>query len=268
MRRRVFATAGVAGIGALTAVAALAIGTTTGFAATTTSSAYGIAAEGPIPIEPTPYVESTDGTEKSSTALELPEEAAPLITLEVAKVTAGDDKASVQLVNTAIGNGPVPEELQGILDQFADALKPICEQDPPPIPLPPELAEQLDPAKLCQNLTAPPALLKLGLIEVYCEDGKGGVDIADVTLLGQEIDIPEVPPNSGGPENPLLNITMNKQVKGDDGSLSVTGLEINIGGEEGETISLGNATCGKGEKVDTPTATPQPPVTTGLPVTG
>lgn len=282
MRRRAIATAGAATLGAATAVAALVIGTTTGFAETTTSSAYGIEAVGPIPIEPTPYVESTDGSTKTASGGELPEELAPLATLKIGALMAGNDEASSKLVELGLLPGAgLPEELaplQDALDQLAAQLKPLCDAGSPieqipsnPITdaLPPELVEALDPQQLCDAFEgAAPAVLEVGLIDAHCKGDAGGVTIADVKLLGQAVPVPEPEPNMEIiPANPLLAVMANKQVKRDDGSFSVTGLEINLG-DGAQIINLSNATCAKGVKDEPPTATPPPPVTTGLPVTG
>lgn len=279
MKRRAIAAAGAATLGAATAVVALVASTTVGFAETTTSSAYGIAAEGAIPLEPTPYIESTDGSTQTSNALELPDN--PLVSLTAAELTAGDDKASVELLDVGVlPIGELPEELEGAFEQLKAALQPLCDAGNPieQIPsnpltdaLPGELKDALDPNQLCDALDDPPsALLELGVVRVYCEGDEGGVRLVDVTLLGQKLPIPEAPEDLPEfPENPLLTVAVNKQVKGDDGSFSVTGLEITIGGDA-QKLTIGNATCGATDKDDDddPTATPPNPVTTGLPVTG
>ncbi|MGH3910773.1 MAG: choice-of-anchor P family protein [Pseudonocardiaceae bacterium] len=58
MISRKIAGASAAGIGAATAVAALLLGTVSGSAAEPTASAYGLSAEGLVPISPTPQVEA------------------------------------------------------------------------------------------------------------------------------------------------------------------------------------------------------------------
>lgn len=287
MKRRAIAAAGAATLGAATAVLALVAGTTVGFAETTTSSAYGLAAEGALPIDPTPYVESTDGTTKTSSLLELPDN--PLLAAGAAKLTAGKDKASVEVLNAGVLPGAeLPEELeplQDALSQLADALAPVCDAEVPQLPELPDnplsdildgIGDALDPGALCEALEGGlPSVLEVGLIRVHCEGDTGGTQIADVTLLGQELPIPEAPADLGIPENPLLALTANKQTNNDDGSFSVTGLEINLG-DGAEVITLANATCGVSDEDDDdddgdddgPTATKPAPVTTGLPVTG
>lgn len=282
MRRRAIAAAGAATLGAATAVVALVAGTSVGFAETTTSSAYGIEAVGPIPIEPTPYIESTDGSTKTESAFQMPDN--PLVKLGLANLSAGDQEASSELLRVALLPGAeLPEELaplQDALDQLAAALKPLCDADPPVDQLPPnpitdalpeELLDALDPNQLCEGLEGGlPALLSLDAVEVYCEGDQGGVRLVDLAVFGQDApDFPEPEPNTAIiPENPLLTVTANKQETLEDGSFSVTGLEINLG-DGAQIIRLSNATCGGTKDDDNPpTATPPPPVTTGLPVTG
>jgi hypothetical protein len=282
MRRRAIAAAGAATLGAATAVVALVAGTSVGFAETTTSSAYGIEAVGPIPIEPTPYVESTDGSTKTTEAFQMPDN--PLVKLGLANLSAGDQEASSELLRVALLPGAaLPEELaplQDALDQLAAALEPLCAAEPPvdqlpenPITdaLPEELLDALDPNQLCEGLEGGlPALLSLDAVEVFCEGDQGGVKLVDLAVFGQKApDFPEPEPNTAIiPENPLITVTANKQETLEDGSFSVTGLEINLG-DGAQIIRLSNATCGGTKDDDNPpTATPPPPVTTGLPVTG
>lgn len=281
MRPRALAGAGATALGAVTAIAALVIGTTAGYAETVPSSAYGIAAEGPVPIEPTPYVESTDGSRQENSALTLPEN--PLIALDVAKVVAEEEAASAQLLNLALAPGAeLPSQLSALnepLQQLMSGLQPACEAENPAEPvtdalgevLPSEIVEQIDPQTLCASITTAetPALVTIELVKVSCDADSGSVEIANVALLGQQVAIPPLENETPIlPENPLVTITANKQTSNDDGSFTVTGLEIDLGGGT-EVITLGSATCGFHEPDENkPTAPPPTPVTTGLPVTG
>lgn len=269
-------------MGAATAIVALVVGTTVGHAEATTSSAYGLGAEGAVPIEPTPQVESTDGTPQTSSELQIPDN--PLIALEVAKVSAAENTASVELVNFALLPGAeLPEQLAPLkdaLNQLAEGLEQVCgsgnpvEQFPPnPITdaLPKEVTEQLDPQKLCDGLAGEfPAVLGIDLIKVACTGKTGTVEVANLTVLGQPVTIPGPEANTEIPADPLANITINKQTENEDGSFTVEGVVLNVG-DGAEVITLGSATCG-GAGGSTPpsgpTATPPAPVTTGLPVTG
>ncbi|MCA1704518.1 MAG: hypothetical protein LC808_15160, partial [Actinobacteria bacterium] len=99
MISRKIAGASAAGIGAATAVAALLLGTMAGSAADEpTASAYGIAAEGLLPIAPTPQVEAPpDGT---NALLELP---SPL-GVGVLKVQAAGHTSSATAVDLDIAD--------------------------------------------------------------------------------------------------------------------------------------------------------------------
>lgn len=266
-------------MGAATAIVALVAGTTVGHADATTSSAYGISAEGFVPIEPTPQVESTDGTPQTSSELQIPPN--PLLELEVAKVSAAENTASVELVDFALLPGAeLPEQLAPLkdaLNQLADGLKPLCDAGNPieqlpsnPITdeLPEEVTEQLDPQKLCDGLAGDmPAVLGIDLIKVACTGKTGTVEVANLTVLGQPITIPGTEPNTEIPADPLANITINKQTENEDGSFTVEGVVIDVA-DGAEVITLGSATCGGSTPPSGPTATAPAPVTTGLPVTG
>lgn len=269
MRRRAIAGAGASAVGAVTAAAALLIGSATGYAAPGPSEAYGVFIGGIIE-PPQPYVQSDDGTEKTDSIFEAPEN--PLIGLKVAEVKAGDSKASAKLVGLGVLPGAeAPEQLQDLLDQLAEGLAPVCDQDPPEQlsdVLPPPLAEQLDPAKLCAALEGgTPAALSLDLLTAQCEGTKGSVQVAGLAVLGQEVEVPLNPePNTEVPLGPLGTITFNKQAGTDDG-FTVQAAAINLGGQL--EIVLASATCGKATPDNpAPTATKPAPVTTGLPVTG
>lgn len=268
MKRSALVGAGTGALGAATAVAALLIGSATGYAASTPSEAYGAFITSVID-PPQPYVQWTDGATQEANLAELPEN--PLLALELAEVSAGDSVASVQLANVDVVPGAeAPPELDPLIEQLEELCANLPE-DQSPIPPPEGLPDDLQ--ELCLLIADPPemdALVSIDALKVACEGDTGTVEILGLTLLGQEIDIPvNPPPNSGEqiPENPLLSLTLNKQTSTDDG-FTVQGVAINIGGEF--DIVLASATCGKPveDEPDKPTATKPAPVTTGLPVTG
>ncbi|MPY98234.1 MAG: hypothetical protein GEU97_09585 [Actinophytocola sp.] len=286
MRPRALAGAGATALGAVTAIAAIVIGTAAGAASPEAeteyvpSSAYGIAAEGPVPIDPTPHVESTDGSRQENSVLTVPEN--PLVSLEVAKVVADESSASAELLNLGLVPGAeLPEQLAALnepLQQLMSGLEPACEAENPAEPvtealsdvLPSEIVEQIDPQTLCASITTAetPALVTIELVKVSCDAKSGSVEIANVSLLGQQVAIPPLENETPIlPENPLVTITANKQTTNDDGSFTVVGLEIDLGGGA-EVITLGAATCGFSETTTPPPPPPPTPVTTGLPVTG
>lgn len=99
MISRKLAGASAAGVGAATAVVALLLGTVSGSAADEpTSSAYGLAAEGLVPIDPTPQVQAPpDGTDA---LVDLP---SPL-GVGVLKVTASGSTSSATAVDLNIAD--------------------------------------------------------------------------------------------------------------------------------------------------------------------
>ena len=215
--RKAMAGVGAAAVGAATVVTTLVLGTTTGIAAPGTSSAFGVSAEGLIPIEPTPFVESTDGSEQTEDLANVPLGANGEI--RAATLKAGDDTASVELVGV--------------------------------------------------DLSADQGAISAKVINVACEGDSGTVNIADLTIGGQKV---VLPPPDQNPVNETIEvpgvakITYNKQVTNEDGTFTVTGLEVDLV-EGTQTISLGSATCG-GTDENGPSAPKPTPIETDLPVTG
>jgi hypothetical protein len=275
MRRDLTAGAGLA---LLLAAATVAL-TTPGHAEGTASSAYGLAAVGPLPVEATPKVASTDGSRQTTSLAELPDN--PLIELQAATVTAEADTASVQLVGTTVGGDLLsqlpepPAELTQLCTSLPETGLPTGElPEPPALPIPgledlPSLEELPadDLRSLCQLLTTPPdSLLGAGVIEVACQGDSGTVTVADLDVLGQPVTIPSTAPNTEIPADPLLNITVNRQTSNADGSFTVEGLVVSVG-DGTEVITLGSATCGNPRR--TPPVAPAPvPVQAHVPVTG
>ncbi|MBB5834954.1 hypothetical protein [Kribbella italica] len=255
--------AAVTGVVVLT----LVTGAQPGNAADRPSSAYAIGADGQVPVSRTPYVESRDGRERSSSALELPKN--PLLSARTATVTAGNDKASVELLDVTLGKGALDSV------QLPPDLKKSCASLPatgaddlpvPDLPLPdlglplPDLSTVDLPAKnlpdLCNLLLTPPSsILGIDSVNVWCDGDKGGVDIGSLTLLGQKLQIPGTEQGAVIPAAPLATITVNQQTPQTDGSFTVTGLTINLG-DGAQVIRLASATCAKPAAKATPTPKP------------
>ena len=274
MRRQLVPTittfAAVTGVVAFTLVASAPVGN----AAARASSAYAVSAEGQVPVAKTPYAESLDGKRRSSSALELPQN--PLLSVRAGTATAGNDSASVELFDTTIG--------KGILDQvkLPPDLKKSCANLPatgaddlpiPDLPLPdlglplPDLSTIDLPVKnlpdLCNLLLTPPSsLLGIEAVNVWCAGDAGGIDIGALTLLGQRIAVPTTKQGATIPAAPLAEITVNQQTKNSDGSFTITGLTLNLGGGA-QTIRLASATCAK--PAAKPTPKPTHPTTTAPP---
>jgi hypothetical protein len=243
-----------------------------GNAAARPSSAYAVSAEGQVPIPKTPYVESSDGRRKTSSDLELPHN--PLLSARAGTVTAGNDSASVELFDVVVGPDvlsqvKVPPELKkacaDLPAEGADDL-PIPELPLPELGLPLPAPTTADlPAKnlpeLCKLLLTPPSsLLGVDIVNVWCSGDDGGVDIGSLTLLGQEIAVPESNETVTIPAAPLATITVNERTKRSDGSFTVTGLTINLG-DGAEVIRLASATCAKPVPEAKPTPKPTPTLT-------
>jgi hypothetical protein len=78
-------------------------------------------------------------------------------------------------------------------------------------------------------------LLRADLVRTYCEDGDGGMEIVRGTLLGR--DLPETPvPSQVLDVSPLVKLTLNDQVRHEDGSLTVTGIELTVLPGAGENL--------------------------------
>lgn len=70
-------------------------------------------------------------------------------------------------------------------------------------------------------------LLRADLVRTYCNNGDGGMQIVAGSILGQEL--PEAPvPSQKLDISPLLKLTLNDQVRHEDGSLTVTGIELTV----------------------------------------
>ncbi|MGH3983317.1 MAG: hypothetical protein ACRDST_11680 [Pseudonocardiaceae bacterium] len=101
MNSRKLAGASAASVGAATAVVALLLGTVSGNAGEdTTSSAFGIAADGLIDIDPTPYVEAPP--DDSEALLEVPGDDSEDLNIALLKVRAQDFRSKATAVDVDI----------------------------------------------------------------------------------------------------------------------------------------------------------------------
>lgn len=253
-----------AAVGAATAVTALMIGMSPGYAASTTSSAYGGSATGAAPFAPTPTVTSTDGSTKTSSAAGLPSN--DFISVGALTLSAGNDTASTKLANVdLLSSTSLPSALTDAFKPLSDAcnvaepvlgtvlgaVKQITDQLPDELPI-------TDPDDVCNALDSAGGLASIDSVDVSCKGEGGTMSLGDVTLFGQKIGLPDLDPNTAIiPDNPLLSITANKQSKNDDGSFSITGLVIDIANGQ-ETINLAGATCGKPQAKVAATSTSKP----------
>src|SRR5690606_416408 len=70
-------------------------------------------------------------------------------------------------------------------------------------------------------------ILRADVIRTWCDDGEGGLEIVNGTILGQKLPDTAVP-GYDLDLSPLVKLSLNDQKRNTDGSLSVTGLELTV----------------------------------------
>jgi hypothetical protein len=70
-------------------------------------------------------------------------------------------------------------------------------------------------------------ILRADLIRTWCDNGEGGLQIVNGTILGQKIPDTSVP-GKDIDVSPLVKLSLNDQKRNTDGSLSVTGIELTV----------------------------------------
>jgi hypothetical protein len=182
----------------------------------------------------------------------------------------------VKLVDATIGGGlpTPPQELLDACDQLPDQGVPEVPGDLPGIPGIPSPSDL--PAdslrELCTLLLTPPdSLVSADVVQVTCNGDQGNVRIAGLEVAGQSVPVPDPEPNTSIPDNPLIGLKVNKQTRNADGSFTVSGVEVTLGGTQ--KVTLGSATCGArvAQQTGSPKPAPAPapaPVQRNAPVTG
>jgi hypothetical protein len=170
--------AGVAAVGAVSAVTTLLLGATPALAQeSSTDYAYALEASGALDIDPISLVESADGALVSDELLSIGDVA-----------------------------GKYEDDLSfGLLTAEAES-------------------HRAETAVKEVNLFN---LLRADLIRTWCDNGEGGLQVVNGTILGKKIPDTSVP----GEEidlSPLLKLSLNDQVRHSDGSLTVTGIELKV----------------------------------------
>jgi hypothetical protein len=129
--------------------------------------------------------------------------------------------------------------------------------------------------KVAKAAISAQAVLSAKLITAKCDDGDGSSRLVDVRLAGRAIQVGSSPNSTltvpvqgiGG-----VQVTVNKQVRSADGSLTVTGLELAVQAMgKSQRIDISSATCSAGQPSapKPPGEAPKPtPVPSDLPVTG
>lgn len=72
-----------------------------------------------------------------------------------------------------------------------------------------------------------PRVLDLELVHTWCERGSGGLDVVNGTVFGERVP-PSPVPSQEFDGSPLLTVSFNRQVRHDDGALTVTGVQIEV----------------------------------------
>jgi hypothetical protein len=70
-------------------------------------------------------------------------------------------------------------------------------------------------------------ILRADVIRTWCDNGEGGLEIINGTVLGQSLPETAVPSEEVD-LSPLVKLSLNGQKRGTDGSLSVTGIELTV----------------------------------------
>lgn len=281
MISRKIAGASAAGIGAATAVAALLLGTVSGSAADEpTASAFGLAAEGLLPIAPTPQVEAPpDGQEA---LLELP---SPL-GVGVLKVQAAGHTSSATAVDLDIADLIEAEIIKASCDNGSGDVSILGGTVAgSALPASPAIGEGLDLSPIAsittnrQTTNDDGSLTVDALVVSVLPGGQGGVPITpgNLDLLRgllpnlnvptmeqlQAPAVPSVPAVPGAPGVPAVPTV-------DDLIAKLTELNPNLqvpGSGPLLEVVISSATCGAAEE-GKPTEAPKPkPVETQLPVT-
>ncbi|MEV0406379.1 hypothetical protein [Actinoallomurus sp. NPDC050550] len=122
------------------------------------------------------------------------------------------------------------------------------------------------------DLRVAKAALTASLVTATCKGGRGVSHLADARLAGHRLAV-DAAPNSAlnVPVQGLgtVGVTLNKQVRNPDGSLTVTAIEVRL--TDAQTISVSSATCASSGGTSTtppggPTETPVPtPTAPGTP---
>jgi hypothetical protein len=125
--------------------------------------------------------------------------------------------------------------------------------------------------KIAQAAISKTAVLSAKLITSKCVDGAGSSKLVDVKLAGHSIQAGASPNSTvtvpvqgvGG-----VQVTINKQVRNPNGSLTVTGLELAVRAlGKAQVIDIASATCAPNGKTppSTPPSHPSDPTTPGAP---
>lgn len=189
------------------------------------NSAYAIAAKGLVTIPKTPDVHGS-GKASAVTVDVLPGN--PFLSAKALNAKAGEGKASASVAQVDID------------------LAKLAAQAPKLPELPGQLADLTRKLHLPADAANPPKIT-LKVISAKCTDG-GAASASLVSIkVGNDKHSIDLPTNAGTPVQiaKLLTLQVNKQVKNDDGSRTVTAVSLSLlpGTPLAQTVDLASATC-------------------------
>ena len=305
-KRQLAAVGGTLALVTAGASVALVGGLSSSHAAQAPSSAFGLVATGPIPIQKTPTVVSTDGKLATNSLIALPSN--PLLSGGVVNVKAANDFAHSDVTNlSVIGNGlnGLASQLSALTSQLqpvCDALKqvplsqvtgavnsglgtldlsvlgPILDAVSGPTGIDLSLVKAVDLSKLlpedltglCKVLAGTAGVVGADAVTTECHGHTGTFNVANLNLLGLPINVDTNQKNAKVEIPGVVKIETNRQTVNSDGTFTVDGIVIDLPILQNQEIIVTSATCGRVTTRTPPTTSaPTPtPTHTKAPVTG
>lgn len=276
MKRELKAAIGATALLAGATTVVVVGGATSGTAAGTPSSAYGITASiaGNEVLPPSPYAESTDGAPVSKSLIEVP--VPDLLDLGVVNAFAENNHATSSVASTTINGDilttgalapvgealtPILDGVQDVCDQLASAttvlldpvsdattdlvnqlgagLAPLLEPDNGGVITNAELLDNLTP--VCDSLDNLGELISIGAVTAECTGKTGTSNVTGISLLGLPADTPlginqALSDGALGALAPIVDVKLNTQTTNADGTFSVTALTLDLLSAAGDPV--------------------------------
>ncbi|GAB3868335.1 hypothetical protein GCM10028801_44120 [Nocardioides maradonensis] len=280
LKRQLAAVGGTLALVTAGASVALVGGLSSGHAAQAPSSAFGLVATGPIPIQKTPTVVSTDGKLAKNSLVSIPTN--PLLSGGVVNVKAKNGYAHSDVTNLGvIGNGlnglasqlstltsqlgPVCTALKQVpLNQVTNAVKqgtgtldltvlgPILDAVSGGTGIDLSLVKAIDLSKLlpddlsglCKVLAGTASVVGADAVTTECHGHTGTFNVANLNLLGLPINVDTNQKNAKVEIPGVVKIETNRQTLNSDGTFTVDGIVIDLPILQNQEIIVTSATCG------------------------
>lgn len=305
-KRQLAAVGGTLALVAAGASVALVGGLSSSNAAQAPSSAYGLVATGPIPIQKTPTVVSSDGKLATNSLVSLPTN--PLLSGGILNVKAKNGYAHSDVADLGVVGGGL-NALASQLSQLTSQLQPVCDALKQ-VPLSQvtgavnsglgtidlsvltpilnavsggtgidlSLVTAVDLSKLlpedltglCAVLAGTASVVGADAVTTECHGHTGTFNVANLNLLGLPINVDTNQKNAKVEIPGVVKIETNRQTTNSDGSFTVDGIVIDLPILQNQEIIVTSATCGRVSTRTPPTSNaPTPtPTHTRAPVTG